>query len=47
MSGPDNVGSILRSSKDTAFLQNGLLHQKVARICREKVRGRLLALKPV
>ena len=34
--GSEHVGSILRSTKDTAFLQNGLLHQKVARICKEK-----------
>ena len=32
----EHVGSILRSARDTAFLQTGLLHQKVARICQEK-----------
>merc|ERR1719282_1587564 len=32
----ENVGSIIRSTKDTAFLQNGLLYQKVARICKDK-----------
>jgi len=32
----DNVGSIIRSCKDESFLQTGLLHQRAARICREK-----------
>ena len=30
--GSEHVGSVLRSTRDTAFLQTGLLHQKVARI---------------
>jgi len=34
--GSEHVGSVLRSTRDTAFLQTGLLHQKVARICKEK-----------
>jgi len=34
--GTDNAGSIFRPNRDTAFLQNGLLHQKVSRICKEK-----------
>ena len=33
----DSVGSIIRSCKDTVFLQNGLLSQKINRICKEKV----------
>jgi len=33
----DNVGSVIRSCKDETFLQTGLLHQKITRICREKV----------
>merc|ERR1719233_1932644 len=32
----DNVGSVIRSCKDETFLQTGLLHQKITRICREK-----------
>merc|ERR1711962_1881663 len=32
----DNVGSIIRSCKDESFLQTGLLHQRISRICREK-----------
>merc|ERR1719369_510685 len=32
----DNVGSVIRSCKDETFLQTGLLHQKISRICREK-----------
>ena len=33
----DSIGSIIRSCKDTVFLQNGLLSQKINRICKEKV----------
>lgn len=32
----DNVGSVIRSCKDETFLQTGLLHQRITRICREK-----------
>merc|ERR1719244_2236958 len=32
----DNVGTVVRSCKDETFLQTGLLHQKISRICREK-----------
>jgi len=32
----DNVGTVIRSCKDETFLQTGLLHQKISRICREK-----------
>ena len=32
-----DIGSIIRSCKDEAFLQTGFLSQKVARICKEKV----------
>merc|ERR1719320_1059028 len=32
----DNVGTVVRSCKDETFLQTGLLHQKITRICREK-----------
>ena len=37
MGSTDNVGSVIRSCKDETFLQTGLLHQKITRICREKV----------
>ena len=30
------MGSIIRSCKDESFLQTGLLHQRAARICKEK-----------
>ena len=33
----DHVGSIIRSVKDESFLQTGLLSQRAARICKEKV----------
>ena len=33
----DNVGTVVRSCKDETFLQTGLLHQRISRICREKV----------
>ena len=36
--GSTDIGSIIRSCKDEAFLQTGFLSQKVARICKEKVR---------
>jgi len=32
----DNVGTVIRSCKDETFLQTGLLHQKISRICKEK-----------
>merc|ERR1719449_368271 len=32
----DNVGSVIRSCKDESFLLTGNLHQRAARICREK-----------
>merc|ERR1719346_446849 len=32
----DNVGTVLRSCKDETFLQTGLLHQRITRICKEK-----------
>ena len=32
------MGSIIRSVKDESFLQTGLLSQRAARICKEKVR---------
>jgi len=32
----DNVGSVIRSCKDETFLQTGLLHQRITRICKEK-----------
>jgi len=32
----DNVGTVVRSCKDETFLQTGLLHQRISRICREK-----------
>merc|ERR1719394_2379451 len=32
----DNVGTVIRSCKDETFLQTGLLHQRISRICREK-----------
>ena len=32
----DNVGSVIRSVKDESFLQTGQLHQRAARICRER-----------
>ena len=31
------MGSIIRSVKDESFLQTGLLSQRAARICKEKV----------
>merc|ERR1719481_999595 len=31
-----NVGTVIRSCKDETFLQSGLLHHKISRICREK-----------
>ena len=34
----DNVGTVIRSCKDETFLQTCLLHQRISRICREKVR---------
>ena len=37
MGSTDNVGSVIRSCKDEIFLATGLLHQKITRICREKV----------
>ena len=33
----DNVGTVVRSCKDETFLQTGLLHQRITRICKEKV----------
>ena len=36
--GNTDIGSLIRSCKDEAFLQTGLLSQKVTRICKEKVR---------
>ena len=35
--GGSDIGSIIRSCKDEAFLQTGFLNQKVTRICKEKV----------
>ena len=35
----DNVGNVIRSCKDETFLQTGLLHQRISRICKEKVRS--------
>ena len=35
--GSSDIGSLIRSCKDEAFLQTGFLSQKVARICKEKV----------
>ena len=35
--GSNDIGSLIRSCKDEAFLQTGFLSQKVARICKEKV----------
>ena len=35
----DNVGTVVRSCKDETFLQTGLLHQRITRICKEKVRS--------
>merc|ERR1719209_1638225 len=32
----DNVGTVVRSCKDETFLQTGLLHQRITRICKEK-----------
>jgi len=32
----DNVGNVIRSCKDETFLQTGLLHQRISRICKEK-----------
>merc|ERR1719317_407592 len=32
----DNVGTVVRSCKDETFLQSGLLHQRITRICKEK-----------
>jgi hypothetical protein len=40
----DNVGTVIRSCKDETFLQTGLLHQRISRICREKVKKTLLTL---
>jgi hypothetical protein len=33
------VGTVIRSCKDETFLQTGLLHQRISRICREKVKN--------
>ena len=41
----DNVGSVIRSCKDETFLQTGLLHQRITRICKEKVNLRIRFLK--
>jgi len=32
----DNVGTVIRSCKDETFLQTGLLHQRISKICRDK-----------
>jgi hypothetical protein len=38
------VGTVIRSCKDETFLQTGLLHQRISRICREKVKELYLHL---
>ena len=43
MGNTESVGTVVRSCKDETFLQTGLLHQRISRICREKV-GDLPAL---
>ena len=42
----DNVGTVVRSCKDETFLQTGLLHQRITRICKEKV-GDIMILEVV
>lgn len=36
MGNTESVGTVVRSCKDETFLQTGLLHQRISRICREK-----------